>query len=244
VKEGQDHTRWEDSAGAYLLGALPADELAGYEAHLASCEACRAEVESLKVAVDALPMSAPTVAPPAALKDRLMVEVRREAELLAAAGPAADRPAPAAQPEPRRRRWQFSLRAPLAAALAAGALGVGVLIGGVAFSGGGTRTVTASVDRTQAPRASAHLEIRGGHAVLVAEGLPLPPGGRVYEVWLQRANGAVVPTTALFTPRSNGAATAGVSASLGDVEQVLVSNEPRGGSLQPTTKPILAAKLS
>jgi anti-sigma-K factor RskA len=241
VREGPDHTRWEDSAGAYLLGALPGDELGAYEAHLAACETCRAEVESLKVAVDALPMSAPTMAPPAALKDRLMVEVRREAELLAAAGPAADRPAPAPAP---RRRFSFSLRAPLAAALAAGALGVGVLIGGVAFSGGGTRTVTASVDRTQAPRASAHLEIRGGHAVLVAQGLPLPRGGRVYEVWLQRSNGAIVPTTALFTPRSNGAATAGVSASLSDVKQVMVSNEPRGGSLQPTTKPLLAAKLS
>jgi anti-sigma-K factor RskA len=245
VREGPDHSRWEDSAGAYLLGALPGDELAGYEAHLVGCEACRAEVESLKVAVDALPMSAPTMAPPAALKDRLMVEVRREAELLAAAGPAADRPAPAAAPEPRRRRWQFSMRAPLAAALAAGALGVGVLIGGVAFSGGAkTRTVTASVDQTRAPRASARLEIRGGHAVLIAEGMPAPAGGRVYEVWLQRSNGTVVPTTTLFTPRSNGAATAGVAGSLNGVKQVLVSAEPRGGSLQPTTKPILAARLS
>jgi anti-sigma-K factor RskA len=241
VREGPDHTRWADSAGAYLLGALPDDELAGYEAHLAGCAACRSEVESLKVAVDALPMSAPTVAPPAALKDRLMVDVRREADLLAAAGPAADRPPP--QPE-RRRRFSFNLRAPLAAALAAAALGVGVVIGGVAFGGGGTRTVTASVDRAQAPRASAHLEIRDGHAVLVAQGLPIPRGGRVYEVWLQRANGAIVPTTALFTPRSNGQATAGVSGSLGDVKQVMVSNEPRGGSLQPTTKPILAARLS
>jgi len=115
----------------YAYDELAADARAGFEAHLAACEACRADVESLKVAVDALPMSAPTVAPPAALKDRLMVEVRREAELLAAAGPAADRPAP---PQERRRRFGFSLRAPLAAALAAGALGVGVLIGGVALA--------------------------------------------------------------------------------------------------------------
>jgi anti-sigma-K factor RskA len=243
VRQGPDHTRWEDSAGAYLLGALPGDELGGYEAHLAACEACRAEVESLKVAVDALPMSAPTVAPPAALKDRLMVEVNREAELLAAAGPAADRPAP--QPERRRRRFSLTLPAPLAAALAAAAVGVGVLVGGVAFSGGGSsRTVSASVDQTRAPRASARLEIHDGHAVLVAERMPAPPGGRVYELWLQRSDGSVVPTTTLFTPRSNGAATAGVAGSLNGVKQVLVSAEPRGGSQQPTTKPILAAPLS
>ena len=31
---GPDHERWEDAAGAYLLGALPDDERARYVAHL------------------------------------------------------------------------------------------------------------------------------------------------------------------------------------------------------------------
>jgi anti-sigma-K factor RskA len=245
VSVGPDHERWQDSAGAYLLGALPDDEVAAFEAHLAACETCRAEVDALQVAVDALPMTAPQIAPPAALKDRIMVEVRREAALLAAAGPEADRP-PAAAPEPRRRRrFTLTLPAPLAAALAAGALAVGVAVGGAVFGGGGgTRTVTASVDHARAPRASAQLQIHDGHAVLVVQGMPAPRGGRVYEVWLQRSSGAVVPTNALFTPRTDGAATTSVAQSLAGVEQVLVSSEPPGGSLQPTTKPVIAARVS
>jgi hypothetical protein len=102
----------------------------------------------------------------------------------------------------------------------------------------------ASVDQARAPRASARLEIRDGHAVLVAQGMPAPAGRRVYEVWLQRSNGAVVPTAALFTPRSDGSATTTVAGSLDGVERVLVSAEPPGGSQQPTSKPILAAPLS
>jgi anti-sigma factor RsiW len=233
--KGPDHERFEDAAGAYLLGALPDDELASFEAHLAGCEACQAEVESLKVAVEALPMSAPPVAPPGALKDRIMVEVRREASLLAAAGPEADRAAP-------RRRFSFALPAPLAAALAAGALAVGVLVGGVVFGGGGSRTVTAQVDRALAPRASARLEIRDGRGVLVVAGLPAPRAGRVYQVWLQRPGGAVVPTNALFTPRRDGSAVTSVS--VGGAQRVMVSSEPRGGSLQPTTTPVLSARVS
>ena len=34
---GPDHERWEDAAGAYLLGALPEDERDAYVAHLAAC---------------------------------------------------------------------------------------------------------------------------------------------------------------------------------------------------------------
>jgi anti-sigma factor RsiW len=247
VNVGPDHERWADAAGAYLLGALPDDELSAYEAHLAACETCQADVDSLKVAVDALPMTAPQVAPPAALKDRIMVEVRREASLLAAAGPEADRPtpAPSRSPEPRRRRFGFALPAPLAAVLAAGALAVGLVVGGAVFGGGGgSRTVTASVDRTFAPRASAQLQIHDGHAVLVVQRMPAPRGGRVYEVWLQRSNGAVVPTNALFTPRRDGAARTSVTDSLSGVKQVLVSSEPPGGSQQPTTKPVIAARVS
>ena len=44
---GPDHERWEDAAAAYLLGALDDDERAGFEAHLAGCPACRAEVDEL-----------------------------------------------------------------------------------------------------------------------------------------------------------------------------------------------------
>ena len=63
-----DHERWADAAGSYVLGALPEDERSGYEAHLKTCPSCRAEVEELRVAAEALPVSPPPMLPPPALK--------------------------------------------------------------------------------------------------------------------------------------------------------------------------------
>jgi anti-sigma-K factor RskA len=234
-----EHERWADSAAAYVLGALPDDECRGFEAHLATCEACRDEVRELGVAAAALPASALPLTPPPALKQRVMADVEREAALLAAAGPQADRPPRRAAP---RRR--FGLAVPRAAALAgAAALAAGVLIGVVVDRAvdGGERTVRAEVDRSQAPRASAALEIRDGRATLVVRRMPAPPRGRVYQVWVKRPGRPPAPTSALFSPSRTGAATTAVPGSIEGVEQVLVTHEPLGGSRAPTRKPVLAA---
>ena len=50
-----DHERWKDAAGGYVLNALTDDERTAYEAHLATCPECRAEVSELRFAADALP---------------------------------------------------------------------------------------------------------------------------------------------------------------------------------------------
>ncbi|MCW2813289.1 MAG: Anti-sigma factor, partial [Nocardioides sp.] len=42
-----DHDRLRTALGAYVLGALPADEAAELEAHLDGCPACRAERDGL-----------------------------------------------------------------------------------------------------------------------------------------------------------------------------------------------------
>jgi anti-sigma factor RsiW len=235
---GPGHERWGDATGAYLLRALDDAERAEFEAHLAACPACRREVDDLRPAVEALPVSAPPVTPPRALRDRIMTEVEREASLLAAAGePRAAAPAP----RPRRRFGLSWLPSWAAGGLALAALLVGLVVGrGLADDGG--RTVTAALDRAQAPNASAELEIRDGGATLVSQDLPAPPRGRVYQVWLKRPGRPPQPTATLFTPRRDGSATASVPGSLDGVEQVLVSTEPRGGSPAPTSMPILSAR--
>ena len=43
-----DHERWKDAAGGYVLNALTDDERTAYEAHLATCPECRAEVSDLR----------------------------------------------------------------------------------------------------------------------------------------------------------------------------------------------------
>jgi anti-sigma-K factor RskA len=227
-----DHARWAEEAGAYVLGAMPSGERDAFEAHMATCSVCQAEVDELRPAADALPMAAPPMLPPPELKDRIMAEVEREAALLGAAGTGADRPA-----RGRRLRWPGGWRlAPVAAAL----LIAGVLVG-IALGGPDARTVSASVE---APGATAEVRVEGDRATLVADDLPAPPEGRVYEVWLMPEGSEVPePTDVLFTPRGDGSATAAIP-SVSDVRQVLVTDEPFGGSDEPSGELLLAADLS
>jgi hypothetical protein len=48
----------------------------------------------------------------------------------------------------------------------------------------------------------------------------------------------------LWSPRSNGSAEVAVPGSLDDVEAVLVTDEPRGGSQKPSRPPFITAPLA
>lgn len=248
MKTAPDHPRWEDAAGAYLLGALPDDEERRFEAHLADCHACQREVDDLRVATEALPASPPQIAPPPELKDRIMAIVTAEAELLQAAGARADQvPGPA---RVERKRWSLpSWLTPRLAPALAMVLIVGV-VAGVSVdratdgpSAPQVRTVAAVVD---APGASARLVISDdGAAELVASRLPDPGEGRVYQVWLMRPGSKEPePTDALFTTNRDGSASVRVPGRLRGVERVLVTSEPEGGSRVPTRDAFIRATLA
>jgi anti-sigma-K factor RskA len=229
---GPDHERWEDTAGTYVLGALPADEKSLYEAHLAVCPACRAETDELAVAAEALPVSPPAMKPPPALKARIMAEVEREAALLASAGE------PRREPARRKRRWRFALPMP-AVALACAALVMGIVAGAVIFGGSSGRTVA-----FHGHDGAAELELTDDGAMIVASNMAPPPSGKTYMVWLKRPGKAPEPTSALFTPRRDGSATASVTGDLDGVEAVLINQEPLGGSTTPTSPVLMTATLT
>jgi hypothetical protein len=240
---GPDHLQWEDASGAYLLGALPDDEAQAYAAHLDVCPACRAEVDELEPAAAALPASVAPVPVPAAIGERVMAEVRREAELLAAAGAGADRVAAReSTPASGRRRawWRWPVPALAAAALLLG-LAVGLGAAGV-IGGGGDHTITMTATGL-ARGANARL-VMDGRATLEVDHLPRPGAGRVYQVWLKPAGGAPQPTKSLFLPRADGDATVAVPADAEHMEAVMVTAEPDGGSPQPTSAPVLAATIA
>jgi len=117
-----------------------------------------------------------------------------------------------------------------------------VVLGGVLLGGGSdARTIPF---QSSLPQAAAQLEVSDDGATLVAKGLPVPPEGKTYMVWLARPGQAPEPTSALFTPNRDGSATAGVAGDLKGVETVLVNTEPVGGSTTPTSAPILTAELT
>ena len=91
---------------------------------------------------------------------------------------------------------------------------------------------------------AAQLRISHNHAELVVSRLPPPPAGRIYEVWLKRGSTSPAPTSALFSVTANGAATVDVPGDLRGVSQVLVTQEPAGGSRVSTHRPVIVASLT
>ncbi|MDX6674709.1 MAG: hypothetical protein QOH11_2127 [Solirubrobacteraceae bacterium] len=242
---GEAFTRAHDEAaealGAYALGALPHDEAARVEIHLGECDRCREDLAALRLAVDALPSAAPPVDAPPELKARVMSVVRAEAELLQAAGEGADRP-----PEPRRRRRLGALlaRPAFAAAAAAGlavAAIVGFVIGGGADTGGSVRTVQAQVASVAGvtPNTSAALRVSDRRATLMVRDMPEPPAQKVYEVWVKHGAAAPVPAGTTFVVRSGDIP---IAHSVDHGDQVMVTAEPSGGSLMPTSPPMIVAR--
>lgn len=114
-----EHEKLRTDLGAYVLGALPADEVATLEAHLATCAGCRAERDALLPAAtvlgelrrdDVAPLPVETA--PAELEARVLAGVDRA--------------------EARERRTAWARRASLAAV--AGAAAAAVLVVGLAVT--------------------------------------------------------------------------------------------------------------
>jgi len=64
-----DHA-WLDAAAPYALGALTAEERAAFEAHLADCAVCRADVQALGEVSGLLAHAAEAATPPPARGER------------------------------------------------------------------------------------------------------------------------------------------------------------------------------
>lgn len=220
---------------AYALGALPDDDARRFEEHLRTCQLCRTDLASLRPVVDALPAGVDAVAPPPELRSRIMDVVEAEAR-------ERDRDRArerAARARPAPRRLGFAGLRPLPALAAACALLAGVGIG-VAVLGDGATTVDGSCLRGCERVA---LSVDGGRATLEVEGMRQPPAGRVYQVWTQRAGEGPRPTGALFTVDRDGSASVDVPGDAEQVDQVLVTDEPPGGSDAPSTAPYLAVRV-
>jgi anti-sigma-K factor RskA len=113
----------------------------------------------------------------------------------------------------------------------------------VGLSGHAKLTVTEGKGLGRARTAQVSLRQRDGHSELVVAHMPQPAVGRIYEVWLSRGAGDVKPTNALFSVTGAGSGSVDVPTSLHGVREVMVTSEPAGGSLHPTSKPLLQVAL-
>lgn len=221
-------------AAVWVLGAMEPGEAAAYGRHLNDCPVCCDEVDALQRVVDVLPMAAPPFPAPDDLRQRVSRWVGAEGRRRRPGRRCPRVPAALAALAARVPRNALALAATGAALLAATV----ILAAGVTGSGSSSRVLHARV--VQSP-ATAQLRISGARAELIVRHLPPPPAGRIYEVWLARANGSPVPARALFSVNAHGAADVGVPGQLRDVSEILVTQEPAGGSLVPTHQPVIIA---
>jgi anti-sigma factor RsiW len=235
------HDRHQEDIGAYLLGALEPAEQSAFEGHLAGCPECRAEVDQLRVAADALPRSVEPFEAPASLKRSLMEAVREDAapeprrSLAARLG--LDKLLSGMQPRLALAGATFVLIAGIAIGLAATQLGGG-------GDGGDQRVVAGVVDRSRVPDASATItlpEDKDGPAQLRVTGLPAPKAGQVYEIWLKR--GDQLQPGPLFNVDARGSGAGAIPDDLEGVSAVLVTRERTGGAVTPSEAPIISARI-
>ncbi|HET8567197.1 MAG TPA: anti-sigma factor [Solirubrobacterales bacterium] len=216
---GSDHTRWSEDLAAYTLGGLDSGEAAEFERHLEGCERCRAEMRWLEPAVQTLPESVERQDPPRRLRESLMAEVRADAR-------------PAEQPR-QRWSWRPALAFAVVILALAGVAGYEIGKGG----GGAERTVLSTHEHGIEVKMVREGE---GGTLHLADLHKLPPN-KVLEAWVRR-EGTVEAVPALLVPDRKGQAEATI-ADMSGVDTVMVTEEPQGGSEEPTTPAIVTISV-
>ena len=222
--------------GAYVVNALDDIERRRFELHLSSCESCRDEVESLRSIVDDL--AGTTIAdPPASLKAAVLTEIGQTRQISSVRKVAA-----APGRSGRSLRWLATVAAALVAlGLGGFALQQRTRANSYQTAAEIVRAPDARIIRLSGTNGSAQLtyssSIRAG--VLVADGLSPAPTGRAYQAWA--IEGGAARSLGTFTTRAGRSVAVPVRTALATDAIVAVTEEPAGGSAQPTSAPFLAS---
>lgn len=220
-------------AAPYVMDALDDAERQSYEAHLAGCDRCRTEVARLGAGVDVL---ADDVArqPPAELKAKIMEAVNGHiAEVV---------PVEPTKPTSRLWRWDWAFAA--AAVVAVFFAGLLVIVSNQLDE---AETVTAVLEAGDAVTVEFDSGVGKavlvyseslGRGVFVERTLVEPTGDRVYELWLVGEDGPA--PAGVFRPESQQTLVVeGVQQGL----TFAMTEEPAGGSEQPTGEILLSVEL-
>lgn len=222
-----DESLWREQVAAYLLDSLPPGEVRELETHLEGCERCRQYRQWLGEAVGLLPQSVAPLEPPADLRRRILTAARAEV--------------PVAR-EVKQTWWQgLGLRPALAGAAAALALAAG--LGGYLLGEPGAPQTRTTHAGSEIPGSSVDgTLVRSGDLALVRiEHLPRLRARRVYQLWLRRDED-IRPST-VFVVNREGRASAAIPSGIAGTDEVMVSEEPEGGSRAPTSEPLLKLPL-
>jgi hypothetical protein len=238
-------------AGAYAMDAVTPPDRVVFEQHLAGCEPCRQEIRSLREATARL-AGAVALQPPAAMRDAALAATARTRQLPPAVRAATVPWQPAAA---ARRRWLPRLALGLAGALAAVAIVLGVAVTGTQHrletAQQRSRAIAAVLNAADATMMTAQVSTGGTATVVMshrdrslvftAAGLRVLPAAQSYELWLMGPGGS---RPAGMLPGSRPWAVGPMIVSgLAAGDRVGLTVEPAGGSLRPTSRPVLMLDL-
>lgn len=223
-------------SGAYALHALSSEEAEEFQKHLDACPACRQEVKELQQAAAQMGASE-AIRPPAHLKARVMAAADQMPQM-------PPRVSGSNVIEVPRGRWGARLLAAAAAVvvIVAGVVGIGVLqsedepstrlASGVVEVFQAEDAHTATMDTANGGKISVATSPELGEMAVDTDELPPLDDEHDYQIWAIH-NDMYAPVGVV--EREKGAAM-----DMPDPDTVVaITIEPRGGSEQPTTEPIM-----
>ena len=250
------HQELIDSAASYALDALDGTDRVEFEAHLATCADCRAEVAAYREVAAALAYAAPTsnVAPPPELRDRILRDARQVRPITSAG---------AAPSVARRSNGAWIV----AAASLAAAVGFAFVYRTELAENARLRTELAVAQGTIAREDStlaafigpevhvvSLVTAAGGQPpvrvfwnhtehrfIVTANGLPPAPRGKTYQLWAIR-KGQNPMSMGTFDADADGRTVIPIAVPQqitdgGFIDDCALTIEPTGGSPQPTETP-------
>lgn len=239
-----NHERFDELKEAYVLGALPEEERRELEEFLARHPERQAEVDELGAFAGLLALTPREHEPAPELRRSIMSVVEAEA-----------RPS-SARSEPRfaglRELFRFqNLALAAAALLVIGLFSWNMLLRGevqdlqgrVANLQESPQSRLVALEGTGDAPQQGHAEVmilEDDRAVLMAEDMPRVPENKTYQIWV--IEGDAPKPGGLFEPQGEAVA-AVVEKPLDEGDVIAVTIEPAGGSQQPTTDPLMTAKL-
>lgn len=260
-----EHDKFRELMEPYALGALDPAERAELEAHLrTNCADCSKALEEARWLVSQLAFLAPEAAPSDMLKGRLMRQVRAEAGAKAGAGRAKIPfwmwgAVAAALLFAFYNSWdayqlQRRVRATNQSASAAIAR-QHELQAQLAMAKREALIITDPSSMKFALPASAkdmpELQVRWHDKMgicIVGHNVPMPPSNRTLQLWLiPKTPGAKPMPSMMWRPDPNGdfmLMVANPPEAIRDVKALAVTEEPAGGSPQPTSAPMWLGSVS
>jgi anti-sigma factor RsiW len=236
-------------SGAYVLDAVDDIERAAFARHMATCEACATEVAELREVVARLGATVEEPPPPA-LQARVLAEVSQTRQL----DPAPTRSRTVSTGE---QRWRRAAIAAIAAGLVAVAGTYTVMDSQLGQEHADVQALRSERERIYAVMNASDVRMRGAdvpgggrmaaavsnseqEGVAMLAGLPAPPSGEVYQMWLIAGGNST--SAVVLQPGVSGGTMLFRWAP--DFDEFGITIEPVGGSAAPTMSSIATIKLT